>query len=174
MADSELNTRSQESFRFRKPLDSMSIEELCAEAVRIRNLMIEHSERLNEIYATLYSRARRMADESSYSYISIANSGKRFSGMVYQAARRTAGVENRILTVVSRDTEDRNRQKQLEAQRLAKIEADKQKKATAPRDPLEALYGIPPMTNEEVDLVSQGLSETTVSDVDDLYGEESP
>jgi hypothetical protein len=174
MADNELKPRSQETYRFRKPLEQMSVEELCEEAVRIRNLMIEHSERLNEIYATLYSRARRMADESSYSYISIANSGKRFSGMVYQAARRTAGVENRILTVVSREIEDRNRQKQDDAHRLAKIEANKKGKASAPRDPLEALYGIPPMTSEEVTLASQGLSETTVSDIDDLYGEESP
>ena len=157
-----------------KPSSQMSIEELCEEAVRIRDLMVDHSTSLNEIYAALYTKARRMADESSYSYISIANSGKRFSGMVYQAARRTAGVENRILTVVSRDAEDRSRQREVETQRLARIEAKKQQAHEAKKDPLEALYGIPPMTNEEVDLVSQGLVETTTSDIDDLYGEELP
>jgi len=174
MAENELKTRHQETYRFRRPLDQMSIDELCDEAVRVRNLMVEHSEKLNEIYATLYSKARRSADEASYSYISIANSGKRFSGMVYQAARRTAGVETRILTVVARDMEDRNRQKQAESDRLARIEADRQKSASAPRDPLEALYGIPPMNPEEIDLVNPSLSETTPSDIDDLYGEELP
>lgn len=174
MADNELKPKPQEVYRFRKSLDQMSIGELCEEAVRVRDLIVDHSGKLNEIYATLYAKARRVADEASYSYISIANSGKRFSGMVFQAARRTAGLENRILTVVARDTEDRNRQKQLDTQRSARIEADKQKKASASRDPLEALYGIPPMSTEEVDLVSQGLSETTASDIDDLYGEESP
>jgi cell division septum initiation protein DivIVA len=174
MADNELKPKPQEVYRFRKSLDQMSISELCEEAVRVRDLIVDHSSKLNEIYATLYAKARRVADEASYSYISIANSGKRFSGMVFQAARRTAGLENRILTVVARDTEDRNRQKQLETQRLIRIEADKQKKASTPRDPLEAIYGIPPMSTEEVDLVSHGLSETTVSDIDDLYGEELP
>ena len=154
------------------PLDQMGLEELCDEAVRVRNLMMENSERLNEIYATLYTMARRMANEASYQYISIANSGKRFSGMVYQAARRTAGVENRILTGVARDAEERDRQKQLEAQRLARREAENQKRASAGKDPLEVLYGIPKVTSEEVSLVSQDLSETTSSDIDDLYGEE--
>jgi hypothetical protein len=174
MADNELKTKSPYAYQFRKPLDQMGIDELCEEAVRIRDLMVDHSARLNEIYASLYTKARRMADESSYSYISIANSGKRFSGMVFQAARRTAGLENRILTVVSRDAEDRNRQRQLESQRLARVEAEKQKAHEAKKDPLEALYGIPPMSSEEVDLVSQGLVETTTSDIDDLYGEELP
>jgi hypothetical protein len=173
MSDHQLKPQHQETYRFSKPLDLMSIEELCEEAVRVRDLIVDHSSKLNEIYATLYSKARRVADEASYSYISIANSGKRFSGMVFQAARRTAGVENRIRTVVARDTEDRNRQKQVESQRLANIEADRKKKASAPKDPLEVLYGIPPMPTE-VNLVSSGLSETTVADIDDLYGEESP
>jgi hypothetical protein len=174
MAETELKLRPKETSRFKKPLDQMSIEELCAEAVRIRDLMVDHSEKLNEIYATLYSKARRAADEASYSYISIANSGKRFSGMVYQAARRTAGVENRILTVVARDLEDRNRQKQIEAERLARREAERQKSTSSSKDPLEALYGIPQVTPNEEDLVTTGLSETTPSDIDDLYGEELP
>jgi len=173
MAENGLKLRSHETYRFRKPLDQMSLDELCAEAVRIRDLMMDHSEKLNEIYATLYSKARRAADEASYSYISIANSGKRFSGMVYQAARRTAGVENRILTVVARDTEDRNRQKQVEAERLARREAEQQKSTSSPKDPLEALYGIPQGTSGE-DLVAAGLSKTMPSDIDDLYGEELP
>lgn len=174
MAENDLQPSHREAYRFRRPLDQMSIGELCDEAVRVRNLMVEHSEKLNEIYGALYSKARRSADEASYSYISIANSGKRFSGMVYQAARRTAGVETRILTVVARDAEDRDRQKQAEADRLARIEADRKKSASAPRDPLEALYGIPPMKPEEIDLVNPSLSETTPSDIDDLYGEELP
>jgi hypothetical protein len=174
MTENELKTRHQETYRFRRPLDQMSIGELCDEAVRVRNLMVEHSEKLNEIYATLYSKARRSADETSYYYISIANSGKRFSGMVYQAARRTAGVETRIRTVVARDTEDRNRQKQVESDYLARIEADRQKSVSAPRDPLEAIYGIPPMNPDEVDLRKSGLSGMTPADIDDLYGEELP
>jgi hypothetical protein len=174
MSESSKNLTPHETYRFRRPLDQMSIGELCDEAVRIRNLMVDHSEKLIEIYATLYSKARRASDEASYSYISIANSGKRFSGMVYQAARRTAGVENRILTVVARDTEERNRQKQAEVERLARIETDRQKAASSPKDPLEALYGIPPMNPDEVNLANPGLSDTTPSDIDDLYGEELP
>jgi hypothetical protein len=156
----------------RKPLDQMSVEELCDEAVRVRNLMLGHSENLIGIYTILYSKARRASDSTSYSYISIANSGKRFSGMVCQAARRTAGVENRILTVVARDIEERNRQKQVEAERLSRINTDRQKAASSPMDPLEALYGIPPMDPDKVKLANPGLSDTTLSDIDDLYGEE--
>jgi hypothetical protein len=171
MPEKELKVDHLSTYRFRRPLDQMSVGELCDEAVRVRNLMIEHSEKLNEIYATLYSKARRSADEASYSYISIANSGKRFSGMVYQAARRTAGVETRILTVVARDTEDRNRQKQTEDDRLARVQKDQNKLASTPKDPLEALYGIPPVNPEEIDL-NPRLSETKPSDIDELYGEE--
>jgi hypothetical protein len=174
MNDISKKLSPQESYRFRKPLEQMSAGELCQEAVRIRDLMVDHSSKLNEIYATLYSKARRASDEASYSYISIANSGKRFSGMIYQAARRTAGVENRILTVVARDTEERNRQKQAEAERLARIATDRQKAASSPKDPLEALYGISPMNPDEVNLANPGLSDTTPSDIDDLYGEELP
>lgn len=172
MAENEIKLKTHETYRFRKPLDQMGVNELCDEAVRIRDLIVDHSAQLNEIYATLYSRARRMADEASYSYISIANSGKRFSGMVYQAARRTAGVETRIRTVVARDTEDRNRQKQVESERLARIEVERNKSAITSQDPLEAVYGIPQMNPNEVELGNPGLSETTPSDIDDLYGEE--
>ncbi len=171
MAESVKNQRSTDAFRS-DSLDQMSIEQLCAEAVRVRELMVRNSERLNEIYATLYTMARRMANESSYPYISIANFGKRFSGMVYQAARRTAGLENRILTGVAREVEERDRQKQIADQRLARREAESQKQANPRKDPLEILYGIPPVTSEDLDLVSPGLSETTPSDIDDLYGEE--
>jgi hypothetical protein len=174
MDDNSKKLTTSETYRFRKPLDQMGVVELCDEAVRIRNLIVDHSEKLNEIYATLYSKARRTSDEASYSYISIANSGKRFSGMVYQAARRTAGVETRILTVVARDTEERNRQRQIDTEHLARIEADRQRAASTPKDPLEALYGIPPMNPDEVNLANPGLSDTTPSDIDDLYGEELP
>lgn len=174
MEELEPKLRSHETYRFRKPLDQMSIDELCSEAVRVRDLIVDHTEKLNEIYVTLYSKARRASNEASYSYISIANSGKRFSVMIYQAAKRTAGVENRILTVVARDTEDRNRQKQIEAERLARVEAERQKSASAPKDPLEAIYGIPQVTSSIENLRVVAQSETTPSDIDDLYGEELP
>lgn len=171
MVETSQNQRNQEAFRS-SSLDQMSIEQLCAEAVRVRELMVQNSERLNEVYAMLYTRARRMANESSYQYISIANFGKRFSGMVYQAARRTAGLENRILTGVAREAEERDRQKQIADQRLARREAESQKRSDSKKDPLEILYGIPPVTFEDLNLMSPGLSETTPSDIDDLYGEE--
>jgi hypothetical protein len=171
MTENRLKLKSSETYRFRKPLDQMGIDELCAEAVRIRDLMVDHSEKLNEIYTTLYSKARRVSDEAAYSYISIANSGKRFSGMVHQAARRTAGVENRILTVVARDLEDRTRQRQVEAERLAR-EVEWQKSASSAKDPLEVLYGIPRSVSDERDVVAARLPVATLSDIEDLYGEE--
>lgn len=161
----------------RKPLDQMSPVELCEEAARVRSLITDHAEKLSMIYSSLYSNARRTLDDMSYSYISIANSGKRFSGMVIQAARRTAGVEHRIFVSSSREAEDRERRKQEESKRLAALEDGSRRARATNRDPLEVLYGIPVVSSEvEIDLMNQGLLDRSSSeaDVNVLYGEELP
>lgn len=170
-------TETEPGIKLRKPLDKMTPAELCEEAAIIRRGIEKSAERLNGIYAYLYTSVRRLpSDDMTYAYLSVANSGKRFSGMVIQASKRTAGTEGRALLLAKREIEERDRFRQV-ADLKRQAEEAKQKKAQArPTDPLEALFGVPLMPSEvsEPELSQSFIddSQGPSSDLDDLYGEE--
>lgn len=168
---------SRDTFALRKPLDKMTPEELCEEALSIRGSIESAAERLNGIYSTLYTLVRRTSNDMTYAYLSVANSGKRLSGMILQASRRTASTEGRAILLAQREVEAKDRLRlEGEAKRKA-TEERKKKERVHVTDPLEAMFGIPlsPTVPVEFDSITQGYIDASAgpsSDLDDLYGEE--
>lgn len=147
-----------------KPLAKMSPVDLCVEAESIRKGIETAVTRLNEVYAALYSKARQSS--TLYPYLSVANSGRRFSGMILQASRRASGLERRVLAQSRQGAEERD-QKASEKQ----AEGKKEKSSGTHLDPLERLLGIPV---EPQVVLDEGFEiEDSSADLDDLYGQES-
>jgi hypothetical protein len=154
----------------RQSLEKMTPAELCGEASSIRKELDASAERLRGVYSYLYTSVRKLpSDELTSAYLSVANSGKRFSGMVLQASKRTSGIENRALFLAKREDEERDRYKQVEAAKRRTAGAKRKRSQTKPTDPLEALFGVPLMPSETFERNSVQGSD----DLDDLYGEES-
>jgi hypothetical protein len=173
----------------KKPLEKLSSLELCQEASRVRSDLEEKSEYLNEVYSHLYSVTRKSsADGMTYTYLSIANAGKRLAGVVYQASRRTSSTEIRSILAAEREVAIQKKSQESLDKRRKKAEEDKkvaleetvQRKASesgtkgAHHDPLEKLFGVPYVPSDplEIDSIISSYDESSLSDVDDVYGEE--
>jgi len=160
--------------RSRKSLDSMTPEELCREATQIKKEVEQAIDQLNIIYTTLYARVRHLPqDGMTHAYLNVANSGKRFSGMVLQASRRTSSTEGRTLLLAQHEIESMAHWVEL-LERKKKAKEEKQKKSEGrSKDPLEVFFGIPLVSSEtsgsETHILNVARSS---SDLDDLYGEE--
>jgi predicted RNase H-like nuclease len=159
-----------------KPLSQMTSAELCEEANSLRTSMSDLAERLNTIYSQLHITARRAKEEgvSIYAYLSVANVGKRFAGMVMQASRRSSIMESRLKLALQRETEEKAQQSREEIRKRNSLER-KQRELEERADPLEALYGVMrPKTEADPDLIDSELipKGDLSSDLNDLYGEE--
>lgn len=173
---------SEDGARLRKPVVEMTPEELCQEANRLRRSISSAAEHLGSVYEALYTRMRRTpSDDMTYAFLSVANSGKRFAGMIVSAARRTEGAEARAILSAQRETNERRRREEESERWKAREEAKKAKKKAAEeqpkKDPLELLFEVPatPVSNSDIaDEMVRTLmgSGTTSSDLDDLYGAE--
>lgn len=140
-----------------KPLDQMSVDELMREAGQVRSVVATHAERLQTIYTLVYAKVRKQtADETTSSYINVASAGKRFAGMVLQAARRTANFDRILAAAKQREAisvrereEAEEAEKRVEAKRGAEQAAEKKRQAArlgegyplSSEDDLIQLYG---------------------------------
>lgn len=180
-ADTSLDMQPRRVSTGRRPVDQMTPEELCAEALRLRGVISAAAEQLQNVYSTLYHRARRStASETTYAYINLASSGRRLVGALLQGVRRASAFD-RALEVAKQEAEDRAiREKEALAKqeaRQAKKEAgkSKDKPQQAAEDPM-GLYG--PSEEEGFEPMIQQLlhgvqdSTSTSDDLDDLFGED--
>ena len=153
----------------------MTPAELCAEANFLRTSLTDMAERLSSVYSHLHTMARRSQDSDSISsYLSVANIGKRFAGMIMQASRRSSTTEGRLMLAIQRDEEEKALRVREDARK--RESADRRKKAAAEKpDPLEALFGVvKPKIEVDPALIDSELvsNRDPSSDLDDLYGEE--
>lgn len=158
-----------------KPLAEMTPAELCEEANFLRTSLSDLAERLHTVYSHLYSTARRGREgDSVYAYLSVANVGKRFAGMVMQASRRSSTMEGRLTLAIRREEEEKTQREREEARK--KESAERRQRAREERaDPLEVLFGVvKPKTEAAPALIDSELipNGDLASDLDDLYGEE--
>jgi len=129
-----------------KPIDQMTPDELCKEAIRLRELISRVAEQLGGIYGTLYSSVRRRtanADLSAgeiYAYTSVSNAGKRLAGTVLQAVRRTSNID-RLVDNAKADAEESERQRSRKEQDRERSRATKQAVERRDRDFRERLLG---------------------------------
>jgi hypothetical protein len=158
-----------------KPISQMTPAELCEEANFLRTSMSDTAERLHIVYSHLHSIVRRSVEgDSVYAYLSVANVGKRFAGMVMQASRRSSVMEGRLTLAIQRENEEKTQRARDEARK--RESSERRNRAREERaDPLEALFGVVKPTTEvapaviDSELIPNGdLS----SDLNDLYGEE--
>lgn len=163
--------RSIESSRFKKPIDQMTPDELCQEAMRLREGLVATAEHLHAVYATLYTRVRRNpSEDAAPAYIAVANAGKRLSGMVLQGLRRAIHFD-RVLVAAKQDLEiraRRERERQERQERKEAKEAERQSGRRLVDDPLDMGDSFEPMLQE----LLSGAGSSTSEDLDDLYGEE--
>lgn len=168
---------AEEAYRIRKPLDQMTPAELCETASEVRKGITASAEKLGALYALLHTKVRRSPDDMAYTYLSVASAGRRLSGVILQATRRTESLEGRALLLGRRDLVDNERWRQEDAERkkraAAKRTAEKTKRDS---DPLEALFGIAYLPTEAVEIdpeEARRFAEGEVEeDLDALYGEE--
>ena len=158
-----------------KPLAQMNPAELCAEANFLRTSLTDMAERLSSVYSHLHTMVRRGQEgDAASAYLSVANVGKRFAGMVMQASRRSSTMEGRLILAIQRDEEEKALRVREEARK--KESADRRKRASAEKaDPLEALFGVvKPKIEVDPTLIDSELvsNRDPSSDLDDLYGEE--
>ena len=158
-----------------KPISQMTPAELCEEANFLRTSMSDTAERLHIVYSQLHSIVRRSVDgDSVYAYLSVANVGKRFAGMVMQASRRSSTMEGRLTLAIQRENEEKTQRAREEARK--KESSERRQRAREERaDPLEALFGVVrPKTEADPTLIDSELIPTgdLSSDLNDLYGEE--
>lgn len=136
----------------------MSVDELMTEATDLRAALSRDAERLQTIYTLVYSKVRRSpADETTSSYINVANAGRRFSGMVLQASRRTANFDRILAAAKEREAESvKERQETEAAEKLAAEKKAAEKKASNDR---------------RARLLGEGYPMTSEDDLIELYGE---
>lgn len=153
----------------------MTPAELCEEANFLRSSLNELAERLSSVYGQLHNTARKGAEgESVYSYLSVANAGRRFSGMILQASRRSSTVEGRLTLAIQREEEEKAQRARDEVQKLESSERRRRSREER-ADPLEALFGVvnPKMDADQTLIDSELIPNSDLtSDLDDLYGEE--
>jgi len=158
-----------------KPLAQMTPAELCEEANFLRTSISDTAEKLHTVYSHLHSIVRKSVDgDSVYAYLSVANVGKRFSGMVMQASRRSTTMEGRLTLAIQRDNEEKT-QRARESARKKESSERRQRAREERADPLEALFGVvKPKTEADPALIDSELipKGDLSSDLNDLYGEE--
>jgi hypothetical protein len=155
--------------KIRKQLGNLTPEELCQEAISLREELESSVEYLNEIYTTLYTKVRRgQPTEESYTYISVASTGKRLSNVLSQAISRSFSVTGSLLTRSNREALERQEEVERKKRRLER------KKAPKPvQDPLESLYGVAPTASTDIDFIGRykRLAPDLGSSFKELYGE---
>jgi hypothetical protein len=158
-----------------KPISQMTPAELCEEANFLRTSISDLAERLNTVYSHLHSVVRRSVEgDSVYAYLSMANVGKRFAGMVMQASRRSSTVESRLTLAIQRESEEKTQRARDEAKK--KEFSERRQRAREERaDPLESLFGVvkPKIEADPASIDSELIPNGDLSsDLNDLYGEE--
>jgi hypothetical protein len=113
-----------------KTLDQMTPDELMLEASKLRVSISASAIRLMAIYDLLHRNVRRRSsDDMTSAYLSVANVGRRLSGMILQGVRRASSMDKVVVATrstleekIRRDTELKDRA----AQKHAKQEREQQ------------------------------------------------
>jgi hypothetical protein len=150
-----------------KQIDSMSPDELFAEAAKTRKQIVAQAEQLTRICGLMYAHARRHQTELSSTYVNISNAGRRFAGSVLQGARRTDALD-RILDTnrhAIRDAHERETKRAAEEIRRKEVKLARQ---TAGHDRYEIFR-----SSNKDDSVDHMIAQSDMSsDLNDLYGVE--
>lgn len=150
-----------------KSIDSMSPDELFAEAGRIRKQIVTSAERLHKVCDLMYNHVRRHPSELTSTFVNISNAGKRFAGSVVQGAKRTEAVD-RILEVNRKTIRFA---KEQEAKRRAEVEQRNEERKLKRLSNTD-VYGLFTSSNED-GLIEHMITQGDVSsDLNELYGEE--
>jgi uncharacterized protein YjcR len=151
-----------------KFIDSMTEDELCAEATKIRNQIVASAERLSQVCEVMYSIARKKPSDLTSTYVNISNSTRRFAGTVMQGAKRTEAV-NRALDVKKAHIQ------MVREQEVRKVEAMRRKESRELKQILastrRSVYGLFESSNGGK-VIEQVLEGDMTSDLNDLYGDE--
>jgi hypothetical protein len=118
-----------------KSTESLSVDELVAEANRLRVSLSETAEQLQGICDVLSTKVRRQGSgvlPSAYSYLNFANAGRRFAGAVVQGVRRTASFD-RMLATAKADEAEAEAREAKKKEESDKREQRKQKEEAARR-----------------------------------------
>lgn len=149
--------------RSNKPLDQMSVEELCVEASSLRTDLERTSSRLGTVYDVLHTTLRRTKEanqEDTRAYITLANSGRRLVGMVTQSLRRAIAVDRAVITAKmnAEEAERRRVEKKAREEEKRRRYQVKQTREQADIDFRARLFGTDPVTTQD--------------DLIELYGED--
>lgn len=141
----------------RKPIEQMTPDELCKEAHRVREHIASAAELLGGIYSTLYTSVRRPPRSSStnplsngetYAYVSVANAGKRLSGMVLQAVKRTSAMD-KLVQSAKADAEEAEKDKLRKVAEEQRHQDKQRKEQDLEREFRARLFGYDPQTTQE-------------------------
>lgn len=169
--------------------DKMTPEEILQEAAKVRVGLESQAEYLNELYSQLSVHARRSPiNDLTYTYISVSTLGKRLAGVVYQAVKRASSTETRVVSAAYREVSVQRKLKEDEAKRKKKAEEEqkialeesqkkektKETQVKSPSDVLERMFGVPfnPSEPIEIDSITSAYEDSSLSDLDEVYGEE--
>lgn len=129
-------------------LRMISPQELVDEAKKLRETISDSATRLGELYRSLYTYARRRpTDESTSTYLVVANAGVRFAGMVLQGAQRAKSTDRVLSALADRQREAADADARLKAaderrkKQLAKAEEQRRHEAPTTVEALDDLYG---------------------------------
>jgi hypothetical protein len=152
-----------------KSLDSMTPDELCVEASKIRKQIVDSAERLNQVCEVMYSLVRKMPSDLTSTYINISNVTRRFAGAVVQGSKRTDAVNRALTSKRASIRMDREREER-------KAEVQRRKEAREIRQVITSAqsgyYGIFDSSNKEAVIEQLTSKGDMSSDLNDLYGEE--
>lgn len=101
-------------------------EDLVKEAIQIRKDIQGQARRLQEIYSSLYVSVRRSpSSDMTSAYVTFANAGKRFAGVLLQVTDRTASFD-KILVTAKEEMEEKERRRAQERADRVRREAKKE------------------------------------------------
>lgn len=156
----------------RKSFDRMSAEELCREGDRLRGILLESSEHLHRVYATLSTQIRRQpADGMTAAYLTISNAGQRLAGAVMQGSKRMVNVD-RILTSARQSVQEEK--ERVVEQKRKRETRERNEKAAAARESLHAQILAGEVSSDSRTLLQAiaGAKSTSPSeDLDELFGD---
>jgi peptidoglycan hydrolase CwlO-like protein len=127
----------------------MTPDELVDEAGRLRTVITDSAGHLQAIYGHLHTRVRRApSDEATSSYMNVVNAGKRFSGMVIQAAKRV-DVFDRMLVKVKQDQEESVHEKARQEERKKRARESQEASEKRDRAFRSRLFGYNPQVTQD-------------------------
>jgi hypothetical protein len=149
--------------------EHMTLDELAEEGKRLQTEMSTLAERTSRVYELMYHQARRNPDLSTPAFVSLANGGKRFAGMVNMGLKRAKSFD-RVLENAKTDMAELARD-QKEKQDRKEAKAAREGKAVA-ADPFTDLFGpdVGGRPQSPVDLMVPIVGEPT--EINDVYGDE--